>query len=246
LLLKRSPSVDFKDEDGCTPLFWAMRFDHLEIVKLLFSSGANPNSKDNRYSRTLLSWLAERGQYAMIKVLLENNARVDATDNEHGRTLLSRAVEKGHKGAATILLANGAYSNSMDDYNCWTPLMLSAQGGHEPVVKLTNNGAEIDMKDNDSRRPLSRAAERGYNSVVRLLIEMKAGINIEDNIGWTLLTWAIKARREAARKLLVENGARTQPVNDSAVTAGADIEVYMDVEMDVDMDDMSSISSSSE
>ena len=52
---------------------------------------------------------------------------------------------------------------------------------------LLGEGADIESKDKDGRTPLSWAAERRYESVVKLLPENGADINAKDESGQTPL-----------------------------------------------------------
>lgn len=50
---------------------------------------------------------------------------------------------------------------------------------------LIENGAEINIKDNDGNTPLHYAAKRGFMGIIRLLVENGADINAKNNDGQT-------------------------------------------------------------
>src|ERR1051326_6737121 len=59
-----------------------------------------------------------------------------------------------------------------------------------------------DLRDLDGRTPLSWAASRGHENVVRLLVSAGAAVNLRDNYGWTPLSYAIvELRKNAAYSL---------------------------------------------
>ncbi|GAW16892.1 hypothetical protein ANO14919_063380 [Xylariales sp. No.14919] len=116
--------IDSKDEIyGQTPLSWAAEGGHTAVVKLLISSGANPDASDN-HGRTALSWAAERAHVDVLRLLIENGANTNSTDN-HGRTPLSWAAECGDERAGRVLIENGAVVESRDVFGR-TPLMYAA------------------------------------------------------------------------------------------------------------------------
>ena len=47
LALNFGADVEAKDDWGWTPLYWASKRNHIEIVKLLIERGADVNAKDN-------------------------------------------------------------------------------------------------------------------------------------------------------------------------------------------------------
>ena len=56
------------------------REGHEAVVKLLLEKGAEPESKDNDYGRTPLSWAAGSGHEAVVKLLLEKGAELESKD----------------------------------------------------------------------------------------------------------------------------------------------------------------------
>lgn len=83
LLLKNNASVNWVNNKGETPLYWAATNSiknqnnetYVEIVKLLIENGADVNKANNIASSAK--------QYGIVKLLLENNAR-----NNEGETPL--------------------------------------------------------------------------------------------------------------------------------------------------------------
>ncbi|KAK5635619.1 hypothetical protein RRF57_011331 [Xylaria bambusicola] len=68
---------DFKIRKGQTPLSWAARNGHEEIVQLLVEKGADIESKDS-IGRTPLLWAAEEGHQEIVQLLVEKGADVNS------------------------------------------------------------------------------------------------------------------------------------------------------------------------
>ena len=96
VLIENKPALlEFADEYGQTPLFWAAANGHEAIVSYLISKGANlhvktndPNN-DKRNGRTPLDWAIKRGHIGVIKLLLKIGApylkpisKIDDLDKE--------------------------------------------------------------------------------------------------------------------------------------------------------------------
>lgn len=69
-LIAMSADVDYADEDGYTPLHWAVWDGYTEIVKLLLEKGANPKA-ENACGYTPLHWAARFGHTEIVKILKE-------------------------------------------------------------------------------------------------------------------------------------------------------------------------------
>ena len=77
----------------------------------------------------------------------------------------------------------------------------------EATTALLKNSHDLDSKDSDGRTPLSWAAEKGHEAVVKLLLEKGAELETKDKYGRTPLSWAAQNGREDVVKLLLEKGA---------------------------------------
>ena len=117
-----------------TGLHIAAYFGLKEAMVVLIENRYNPNDK-NTYSRTPLSYAADRGHDAVVKLLLEKGAELEIKDKYYDRTPLLYAAEKGYEAVVKLLLEKGAELETKDKY-CWTPLLHAAENGHEAIVKL--------------------------------------------------------------------------------------------------------------
>jgi ankyrin repeat domain-containing protein 50 len=142
------------------------------VVELLLAKErVDPDSKDNKYSRTPLSYAAESEHEAVVKLLLATE-RVDPdSKDKYGGTPLSYAARNGHEAVVKLLLATERVDPDSKDDGGGTPLLYAARNGHEAVVKLllATERVDPDSKDKYGGTPLSYAARNGHEAVVKLL-----------------------------------------------------------------------------
>ncbi|MCX6558445.1 MAG: ankyrin repeat domain-containing protein, partial [Candidatus Aminicenantes bacterium] len=112
-LLEQNPKLlQEMDENGRTPLHWACRGVHFDLVKYLVERGADVNARDNGAMAPLHS-VASRGHLDAAKLLLAAGARVDA-ETKGGWTALHLAAANGHTAMAALLLDKGAHLDIRD------------------------------------------------------------------------------------------------------------------------------------
>ena len=206
LLLKKGANIADRDRDGRTPLSYAAERGHLGILTLLLEKCADISGRD-RNGRTALSYAAERGHLGILALLLEEGADIAQTD-EKDRTLLSYAAKGGNLGTVALLLEKGADVASRDT-DGRTPSSFAAEGGHRDIVTLLlGSGADITSTDNSRRTPMGYAAQEGFLDTVMLpLLESGLPVDMKDENGYTLLSYAAGRGNLSAVKTLLQKGA---------------------------------------
>ncbi|KAH6997888.1 hypothetical protein BKA56DRAFT_607474 [Ilyonectria sp. MPI-CAGE-AT-0026] len=211
-----------------TGLHLAAYFGIRDYVLVLTSR--NPMDQKDGCSRTALLHAAMQGHEAIVEVLL-NIADVDARDLD-GRTPLSYAAEQGNEAIVELLLDTADVDAG--DLNNQTPLSYAAERGHEAIVKLLLDTGEVNVDAGDTKRsrtplqraaklgleaflrchlgpggrtPLSYAAEKGHNAVVKLLIDTGSlGVDAGDLCGQTPISYAAEEGHEDVVKLFLDTG----------------------------------------
>jgi len=96
-----------------------------------------------------------------------------------------------------------------------TPLTRAAGAGDVSAVEaLLRHGAAVDARDGMGGTALIAAARHGHVGVMRVLIEAGASVDLPDSrtTRWPPLVHAIHKRQDAAARLLLDSGARADPV----------------------------------
>ncbi|KAL6885659.1 putative ankyrin repeat-containing protein [Trichoderma evansii] len=94
-------------------------------------------------------------------------------------------------------------------------LLLSIENGHEGVTRvllsfyllLDSGKVEPDSRDSDGRTPLSQAASKGYESIVKMLLYTgKVEVDSKDKYSRTPLSYAISIGSDSIVELLLDTG----------------------------------------
>ncbi|WZH50422.1 PNP_UDP_1 domain-containing protein [Fusarium acuminatum] len=218
LLDKEKVDVNARDTKyGRTPHLMASGGGHEAIVKLLLNTGkVEVDARDNK-GRTPLWWAVGGGHEAIVKLLLDTGkVKVDVPDVD-GWTPFLWAAERGHKAIVKLLLSTGKVDVDARDENGWTPLAMAAMAGRVFLVKLLLDTGKVDVNARDTkygRTPLSWAAGRGHESIVKLLVEHRANVELKDKDERTALSRAITEGRVAITQLLaVQRSLVAEPSN---------------------------------
>lgn len=178
-----------------------------------------------------LCWAASRGHEPLVKLLLEKGLPIEARDKESSKNALIFAAQAGHEEIVRTLLDKGAGISSQELYDGLTALHWAARLGHESIVRLLlERGAGVNCQDGlNTYRPYSRrrlvsslskryvmgrnntalhwAAYAGHDSVVKVLLENGASVNVRNTLQDTPLIIATAMASESMIKLLIDGGA---------------------------------------
>jgi ankyrin repeat protein len=174
---------------------------HLEVVNYLIVQGADVNSKDaNGCSPVHIA--AVFGFKDVIEVLLRNGAIFNAVDN-HYRSPLE-------------------ITNKKDVINLLAPtkelLECVKRNSSSEVENCIKAGAVVNAKSTDCGTALHYAAWKGYDRIVKILLQNGANPNVTGNKGFTPIHYAAKFSHLKIVKTLLSHGAVYNAVSDSGKT----------------------------
>ena len=129
------------------------------------------------------------GNIDYVEALLEvPGVKVDLQNND-GWHALQLSCLQGHTEIAQLILnAHQCPKNLVDLMNKWkdTSLMLASLFGHtKTVLLLLQNGAHVNMQNNNGWPSLMFASKNGHTETVLLLLQNGALINMQNNKGWS-------------------------------------------------------------
>jgi ankyrin repeat protein len=142
-LKKAGALIDWKDNEGRTPLSLAAELGDVETLKFLFEKGHAKIDLDDDRNRTPLQWAITSGSTDIVRYLLANAADVNHRDL-HRRTPLLLAVE-----------------------------LDSVQVKEEIINLLIERGANPNLADDQEKTPLIRAVLQSDIATVKQLLDPK-------------------------------------------------------------------------
>lgn len=180
-------------DDGTTPLLYAVDNHHLSIVKLLLTSGADPNYQ-NDLKIAPITRAAWYGNEEIFDELVKHGALLSDIND-----LLLTASWGGNSKIVKYLLDKGATVNGVDR-NKSTPLHNASSG--EVAKLLVDRGASIELQNDRGRTPLHEAAYWNRVEVVEVLLQAGANPHTTDNNGMTPVQLAIQRKSDLAINIL--------------------------------------------
>jgi len=224
-LVEKNPQlVNTKDITGRTPLHWAARGVHLELLKYLVEKGADVNARDT-FRIIPLHSVVSRNNLNAAEYLLDHGSDINAQDNNEKSSSLHFASYRGFKDMAKLLIDRGALLNLLNKYN--RTCLFEAIRGYgtvfqqardksewiEIVKALIAKGADLDIPDGDNLSPLILAVNDGSNELVKLLLDAGAAVSDEGEGGISLLHQAAQSGMGELTEILLSKGADIKSLN---------------------------------
>mmetsp|Transcript_35834 Transcript_35834/g.80695 ORF Transcript_35834/g.80695 Transcript_35834/m.80695 type:complete len:992 (+) Transcript_35834:2-2977(+) len=223
-LIKSGHYVNQADEEGYTPLHLAARSGNKGVVLTLLQSTASPNAPDNR-ELTALHMAAQCDHASVVLVLVKNDARLDVGDCS-GRTPLHIAVEFSSTKALTTLLDKMANPN-IGNHRDMSPLHLAAERAYGDGCSALLAAKAIPTKANmwsQTARDLANeagdeecaallalgttdlmlGAREGKQLRCAVLLDKQASPNVENELGYTALSFAVQRMQYPTVELLLQ------------------------------------------
>lgn len=215
--------------------------DHVDVVRQLIGAGADTSirDKDNKTPRSLaaargfdeivrliddademrargqrLIKAARAGNRERVERLLDQHASIAARDDT-GATALVAAAYGNHLKIAELLLKAGADPNAKDEIVQSAYLIATSEIGDDPrLLQLTlRHGADVRSLDSWRGTGLIRAADRGFDKIVKVLLGTDIDVDHVNRIGYTALHEAV---------ILGDGGPAHQRTVAALVAAGVD------------------------
>jgi hypothetical protein len=111
-LIGAGADIDFRNEDGSTPLHVAAQNGKVDVMKKLLEARAYIDTVHRNGGGTPLCMATQNGHTGAVRVLLESRAHVNAARDEDGLSPICIAAKNGCTEVATLLLKAKAKKHS--------------------------------------------------------------------------------------------------------------------------------------
>jgi ankyrin repeat protein len=201
--------IQAKDPDGRTPLHWACRGVHMDILKYLVEKGADVNARDGS-RETPLHLAAQAGSSEAVRRLVESGADT-AARNVMSLTPLMFAVQAKKRDMAEFLISRGGDlpPELLDVYHSSTPIRYAIMGLDLEMVKMLHlRGFDIRYRTPYGESYLHYAVAHDSREIAEYLIGCGLDVDSVKDGGLTPLHMAAIIGRTEMARFLVEKGAR--------------------------------------
>ncbi|MBA3660341.1 MAG: ankyrin repeat domain-containing protein [Gammaproteobacteria bacterium] len=221
-LLRQGAKINVRNGLGVNPLEHALNCLNLEnyntytkIIDLLIEKTIDENLVTALWFHAI-----KTENLCAIDYLLEKKVS-PIVNNENGDTPLMLAIKTCKKKKNLIvdkLVENKMLVNAKNSATGMTALMQAALSGDTTIMeKLKNQGAEIDVPDQNRRTALMYAAEKGKFPAVQYLISWQANEDLRDLQQHNALSLALENNRDEIVNYLRDQGSRTDRHENSMI-----------------------------
>jgi ankyrin repeat protein len=171
---------------GASPLYFAALYHHTRIVELLLKKYKAIVDLSTFDGSTPLHVACERGFTDIVQLLIDAQANINAKMND-GTTAMMLACQNGHLSIVQMLLSTNRQCNiSIQRLDGVTSLFLIVQYGHERIFdyfieNIDDIQETIDFAREDGATPLFKACQKGYDSLVKKLLQYKPNLGLLKN-----------------------------------------------------------------
>ncbi|MBM4222926.1 MAG: ankyrin repeat domain-containing protein [Gammaproteobacteria bacterium] len=219
ILSLKNPSFDLPDDKGDTPLFYAARGGHTEVIDFLCGQKIDVNHA-NIAGKTAVFYAVELNQLDALDSLIKHGAKLDIK-NADGITVIHQALLAGQEPALIFLAETPGAPLAEPDRFDHSPLILAADGQLLNACKtLLSKDVPVDWSDQEGWTALMHATKRGHLEMMSVLISAGASIHSHDrDFKQTPYLIACRNGHIEAMELLLRNNANSADIDYYSRTA---------------------------
>lgn len=188
----RTANFNIRRSEGFAPIHFAVRNNHVGLIRLLINKGININIQSFS-GATPLHESARTGNMEVMRLLLDNGAGVNIADARGNTPLHIGIPVRVHREAALLLLSRGADPNLRNEIGD-TPLHSAIKMGRhlEIIQTLLENGSDVHIRNMLGETPLYIAVQESRSDLISLLLSFGSEVFAFDNSGITPFDLALR------------------------------------------------------
>ncbi|BFZ03468.1 hypothetical protein BsWGS_06507 [Bradybaena similaris] len=198
----------------------------VELCKVLIDNGASVNCRDGD-GKTPLMMAASNGCVNMLQMLLNNGTDVSDKDNKGNTALLHAVTDQCFENVSCLIDFTRDKKNVINIQNNegLTPLIVSVKKGNVVIMKkLIENGADVNIKDNNENAALHHlliVCPYDKEEILTFLLKAGSQVNCQNKDGLSPLMLAAKKSNSSLMSKLLDAGAEVNAVskNNNSQTA---------------------------
>ena len=154
------------------------------------------------------------GYLDVVNTLIKNGAQIETGSNCGMTPLFFAAINEKADIVHALVSAGADVNRRINDVMSSALSIASLCGLTDAVRILTDNGAQIEIRDTIGYTPLCHAAETGQADVARALIDAGADVNAQNVLGISVLSTASSMGHTDIVKILIDNNAQIDAIKD--------------------------------
>ncbi len=210
LLANPETKINKQDQNGSTPLHWAVIKRNKNLISLLLSKKAKINNSDKEGNTPL--HIASINNFLIIaEHLIKNGAKLNKK-NKQGWTSLHQASFMGYQTMCKLLIKNNAKTDikTNKSHGGMMPIHLTAQKGQLKTLEilLKTTPTQIEIGTTNTLTPLHIATQFNQLDTVNYLLKQNARKDSTTKNGSTALHIATRHGQLQIAQLLIKQGAK--------------------------------------
>jgi ankyrin repeat protein len=226
-LLEARVNINAVDSNSLTPLNLAVKNGQTSLVNVLLEGKpSNDVAREDplalyRAHKKNLQLATEYGHDSILKLLMKTKIEINRT-NVDGNTALHLAVQNGQEDIVQMLLDDKADANKTNKKGFTSLHLATLVAGFSDTSMcsiLLKHGADVNRKTSNDRNTVLHIAVRSLSTrFLKLFLDNKAQIDIQNNEGTTALGIAVEHGYGDEIRLLLERKANPNLLDKSGKT----------------------------
>ena len=213
LLLQHHANPNITDNNDESPLQAAVRYGHVEVVKMLINAGADinhcPDPNLTEYSESIICSAVRKKHREVLIFLLQRNGDPNIGTSACRFPIIYAASNSDHS-SCKLLLENGAEVNQVDEWGqtALHHVMMDETGEIKNAIEtarlLINHGANINAQCIVGETPIHCAISGDEKSIplINLILKSSPDLGVQNSYDETPLDKAIRMELPEQMELL--------------------------------------------